>query len=79
MATMFSVLQPVMSRVALAAGADRGDVQLLVGGLVPELLQRWHAAEAAGGNGARQQRAEEEMASGKRILNQGQSNSSAET
>ena len=39
MATMFSSEQPLMSLYALAAGADRGDIQLFVRGFVPQCFR----------------------------------------
>ena len=49
--------------VALAAGADRGDVQLLIRGFVPEMFEGGSAAEPCRGDGAGQQGAVEEMPS----------------
>ncbi len=49
--------------LALAPGADRRDVELLVGRFVAHRAERWHAAESAGRNDASQQGAKEEVPS----------------
>ena len=49
---------------ALAAAADRSDVQFVVKRLVAERAERWHAAVSAGRHSSGQKRPKKEMASG---------------
>ena len=58
---MFSEARPPSTLIARPAGADAGDVQLLVGRLIAERLERGDAAESAARDRAGEQCAEEEV------------------
>ena len=60
-ATMFSDSRRAEHARGAAAGADAGDVHLLVGRLVAERLQRWRRPEPAARDDPGEQRAEKEV------------------